>query len=172
MIPGESANLSASAQNGFQVEESQVRQRRDHPSSLDKSSTPSPLALRSSSFATDSSFDDTRLSMRSSTDDLLRPRATGKEGEFHQEPSLWHSLPLLFAVVPAIGGVAFKSGSIFITDLSLLVLAAIYLNWCLTSPWLMYFPIFPDRCSYNSQALVSYRADCQDHKVIHTRYDY
>lgn len=135
MVSGDSANLAA---NGSPAEEGFVRQRRD-PSNIDKSSSPSPLARRSSSFATDSSFDDARLLMRSSTEDLLRPRATGKEGEFHQEPSLWHSLPLLFAVVPAIGGVAFKSGSIFITDLSLLVLAAIYLNWCLTSPWSMSF---------------------------------
>ena len=49
--------------------------------------------------------------------------------------SFWYSLPLVFAIVPAIGGVAFKDGATVATDLALLCLAGVYLNWCLTSPW-------------------------------------
>ena len=95
------------------------------------------IPRRSSSFMTESSVDE-RSSMRSSTDDLLLPRATGEEEEIHQEPSLWYSFPLLFAIVPAVGGVVFKKGSVLVTDLALLVLAAIYLNWCLVTPWIWY----------------------------------
>lgn len=76
-------------------------------------------ARRSSSFMTDSSFEDARNSMRASTEDLFMPRSTGRDHEHQQEPSLWFSLPLLFAIVPAVVGVAFKKGSIFITDLAL-----------------------------------------------------
>lgn len=91
---------------------------------------------RKTSFMTESSMED----VRSSTDDLLSPRPAtdGDDDEFHQEPSIWYSLPLLFAIVPAIGGVVFKSGSVFITDLALLTIAAIYLNWCLVTPWVWY----------------------------------
>lgn len=56
----------------------------------------------------------------------------------YHEPDLWSSAPLLFAVLPAVGGIAFKNGSILLTDLSLLVLAAIYLNWCIVTPWKWY----------------------------------
>ena len=83
---------------------------------------------------TDSSVE-TGVSVRSSTDDLFVPRASGKAEELHQDPSLWHSLPLVFAILPAIGGVAFKKGNVWITDLALLIVAAIYLNWCLVTPW-------------------------------------
>lgn len=81
---------------------------------------------------------DERSSMLSSTDDLLSPKATGEEDEIHQEPSLWYSAPLLCAIVPAIGGIVFKKGSVLVTDLALLVLAAVYLNWCLVTPWVWY----------------------------------
>lgn len=73
-----------------------------------------------------------------STDSLLLPRATNRDRE-HDDPTLWHSAPLLFAIVPAIGGVVFKSGSIILTDLALLILAALYLNWCLVTPWYAHF---------------------------------
>lgn len=93
-------------------------------------------ARRASSAARTDSSSRHSFNPQASTDSLLLPRATGKEHEKeHDEPTLWYSAPLLFAVVPALGGVIFKSGSVFITDLALLVLAALYLNWCLVSPW-------------------------------------
>jgi len=51
------------------------------------------------------------------------------------EASLWYSVPLLLAIVPALAGLVFNKGSIIITDLALLALAAVYLHWCLLTPW-------------------------------------
>ncbi|KAL9093178.1 MAG: hypothetical protein Q9159_000355 [Coniocarpon cinnabarinum] len=96
---------------------------------------------RASSVMTDgsSSTDGRRASFRASTESLLLPpRAMSDDEPLHEEPSLWYSAPLLFAIVPAVGGVAFKSGSTLLTDVALLALAAIYLNWCLITPWIWY----------------------------------
>ena len=69
----------------------------------------------------------------------MPPRANeATRHELHEEPSLWYSAPLLFAIVPAVGGVAFKKGSVLLTDVALLALAAVYLNWCLITPWFWY----------------------------------
>ena len=85
------------------------------------------------------SLGERRTSFRSSTESLLLPpRATSHDDHLHEEPSLWHSAPLLFAIAPAVGGVAFKSGSVLLTDIALLALAAVYLNWCLVTPWIWY----------------------------------
>lgn len=87
------------------------------------------------SYETDSSFEPRPFSVRSSTQDLFSPRASLHKHEIDHETSIWHSLPLLFAIFPAIGGLLFNKGSVLITDLALLVFAAIYLNWCLVTPW-------------------------------------
>lgn len=81
-------------------------------------------------------FSDARKSLRSSTDDLLLPRVS-HPGSHHdvEESSHWHSLPLGLALLPAIGGMIFKEGSAFITDVTLLALAAIFMNWGLRMPW-------------------------------------
>lgn len=79
---------------------------------------------------------DARKSLRSSTDDLLLPRVTSSQD--HQdgdESSPWHSLPLGLALLPAVGGMIFKDGNAFITDVTLLALAAIFMNWALRMPW-------------------------------------
>jgi len=100
-----------------------------------------PPNRRSSTFSsrssrTDSTSDRRPFSPRSSTEDLLSPRATGEEEEQHHETTtFWHSLPILFAIVPALGGIYSKDGSVFVTDLALLLLAGLYLNWCLVTPW-------------------------------------
>ncbi|KAI9713396.1 MAG: hypothetical protein M1828_001430 [Chrysothrix sp. TS-e1954] len=94
---------------------------------------------RTNSILTDSSFDSRRQSIRSPTEDFLLPRASGPQEQLHQEPTLWHSLPVLaLAIIPSIGGVFFKKGSIIITDIALLVMAAVYLNWVLMTPWALY----------------------------------
>ncbi|KAL9601701.1 MAG: hypothetical protein Q9219_002312 [cf. Caloplaca sp. 3 TL-2023] len=95
-------------------------------STLAESST--PLRYRRSSTLSDS-LDDAKLSIKSSTDDLLLPRVgnlslSGKDG-----PSHWHSAPLALALLPAFGGVFFHNGSAVVTDVTLLGLAAIFLNW-------------------------------------------
>ena len=90
---------------------------------------------RRSSFLSET-LSETRKSFRSSTDDILLPRARG-ENDLHDDDdtSHWHSLPLALALFPAIGGIFFKNGSAFITDVTLLALAAIFMNWALRSPW-------------------------------------
>ena len=94
----------------------------------------SPSRQRRSSTFSDS-LDSTRQSLKSSTDDLLLPKP--KHSDFHSnhEPSHWHSLPLALALFPALGGLFFKNGSAIVTDLTLLALAAIFLNWSVRLPW-------------------------------------
>jgi len=84
-----------------------------------------PKSRRSSSLVTDSSYNE----------GSTHGSAVGDTIENEVEVSLWYSVPLLLAIVPAIAGLAFQRGSIIITDLALLILAAIYLHWCLLTPW-------------------------------------
>jgi len=85
---------------------------------------------RSSNFS-DYSLREARRSFQSSTDDLLLPKAKGGE----EGGSAWHSAPLAFALLPAVGGMLFTNGSSIITDVMLLGLAAIFLNWSVRIPW-------------------------------------
>ena len=55
------------------------------------------------------------------------------------EVSTWHSTPLAFAILPAIGGIFFKNGTAFVTDILLLALAAIFMNWSVRLPWDWYY---------------------------------
>ena len=87
---------------------------------------------RSSNFS--DSIDSTRQSLKSSTDDLLLPRARGPDLITHEQ-SHWHSVPLALALLPAIGGLLFKNGSVVVTDVTLLILAAVFLNWAVRLPW-------------------------------------
>lgn len=81
------------------------------------------------------SFDDAQQSIRSSTDDLLLPKADGRRLETQEAPSHWHSAPLALALFPAVGGLLFKDGSAVVTDVTLLGLAAVFLNWSVRIPW-------------------------------------
>ncbi|KAL6250194.1 hypothetical protein RBB50_002495 [Rhinocladiella similis] len=95
----------------------------------------SRLGRRSSSFISET-LSETRRSLRSSTDDILLPRLKdGDDVVDHDENSHWQSLPLGLALLPAVGGLVFKNGSAVITDVTLLGLAAIFMNWALRSPW-------------------------------------
>jgi hypothetical protein len=51
------------------------------------------------------------------------------------EPSVWLSAPLAFAILPALGGLLFQNGGAYVTDALLLVLGATFLNWCVRAPW-------------------------------------
>lgn len=55
------------------------------------------------------------------------------------EPSLWHSAPLAFAILPAVGGLLFNNGSAVVTDILLLALGSMFLNWCVRAPWYVWF---------------------------------
>lgn len=93
------------------------------------------LSRRRSSIFSES-LSETHRSFRTSTDDLLLPRARSPDAtEDHLETSHWHSLPLGLALLPAVGGLFFKDGSAVVTDITLLGLAAIFLNWALRLPW-------------------------------------
>ncbi|CAI7666848.1 unnamed protein product [Penicillium pancosmium] len=81
------------------------------------------------------SISEARNSIRSSTDDLFLPRVAKGNDPVATEESHWHSTPLGLALLPAIAGVFFQDGSAFVTDVTLLVLAAIFLNWSVRLPW-------------------------------------
>jgi hypothetical protein len=95
---------------------------------------------RGSNFS-DYSLREARRSFQSSTDDLLLPKAKRERGEGgmgaggEEGGSAWHSAPLAFALLPAVGGMLFTNGSSIITDVMLLGLAAIFLNWSVRIPW-------------------------------------
>lgn len=93
-----------------------------------------PSGRRRSSLLSDS-IDETQQSFRSSTDDLLLPKARGSRYDAGEEPSHWHSAPLALALLPAVGGLFFKDGSAVVTDVTLLGLAAVFLNWSVRIPW-------------------------------------
>ena len=93
-----------------------------------------PLRHRRSSNFSDS-VESTRQSIKSSTDNLLLPRATNSDLVTSHEPSHWHSTPLALALLPAVGGLFFHNGSAVVTDLTLLGLAAVFLNWSVRLPW-------------------------------------
>ncbi|KAF1808443.1 hypothetical protein P152DRAFT_462589 [Eremomyces bilateralis CBS 781.70] len=102
-----------------------------------------PMLRRRSSLLSDFSLDEATTSLRSSTDNLLLPRANKTRSRIehttHEEPSHWHSAPLAFGLLPAVGGLLFKNGSAFVTDILLLGLAAIFLNWFVRLPWHWYY---------------------------------
>ncbi|KAF2452297.1 hypothetical protein BDY21DRAFT_367887 [Lineolata rhizophorae] len=98
-----------------------------------------PPMRRRSSILSDFSLDDTRHSVFSSTDNLLLPRVTSNEAGADDEPSHWQSLPLAFAILPPLAGLLFHNGSAFVTDVLLLGLAAIFLNWSVRLPWNWYY---------------------------------
>ncbi|PMD36776.1 hypothetical protein L207DRAFT_433170 [Hyaloscypha variabilis F] len=99
-------------------------------------SMPGPGVRRRSSNFSDYSLREARRSFQSSTDDLLLPKAQREgEREAGEGGSAWHSAPLAFALLPALGGMLFTNGSSVITDVMLLGLAAIFLNWSVRIPW-------------------------------------
>jgi hypothetical protein len=77
---------------------------------------------------------------RSFTHDYLDPRTRNRRGsEQDTEITHWHSSPLAFAILPAVGGLLFQNGSAFVTDILLLGLAAIFMNWSIRLPWDWYY---------------------------------
>ncbi|KAE8381374.1 hypothetical protein BDV26DRAFT_255440 [Aspergillus bertholletiae] len=91
---------------------------------------------RNSTFS--DSVSEARNSIRSSTDDLFFPRADKgayDAADAPNEESHWHSAPLGLALLPAVAGIFFQNGSAVVTDVTLLVLAAIFLNWSVRLPW-------------------------------------
>jgi hypothetical protein len=98
---------------------------------------PTPGIRRRSSNFSDYSLKEARKSFQSSTDDLLLPKPREAGQEPSHDSSAWDSAPLAFALLPALGGMLFTNGSSIITDIMLLGLAAIFLNWSVRIPWLV-----------------------------------
>src|SRR5215471_4183342 len=96
----------------------------------------SPARVRRGSTLSDT-VSEARQSIKSSTNDLFLPRVSGRTTtELHyDESSHWQSVPLALALLPAVGGVFFKNGSSVLTDITLLMLAAVFLNWSVRLPW-------------------------------------
>ncbi|KZF19156.1 hypothetical protein L228DRAFT_251251 [Xylona heveae TC161] len=103
--------------------------------SYNLSDAPNGNLSRRSSVISNLSFEDGRQSVRSPTEDFFMPKSFGSRPEANTEPSHWDSAPLAFALFPAIGGLLFKNGSAVVTDVTLLGLAAIFLNWSVRLPW-------------------------------------
>ncbi|OAF62866.1 hypothetical protein VC83_00608 [Pseudogymnoascus destructans] len=78
-----------------------------------------------------SSLSSARRTLHSDSASLLHPPPV----DAHDGLSAWHSLPLAFALLPALGGLMFKDGSRFVSDVLLLGLAAVFLNWSVRLPW-------------------------------------
>ncbi|KAL8700688.1 MAG: hypothetical protein Q9201_005317 [Fulgogasparrea decipioides] len=125
-----------------------------------------PLRHRRSSTFSDS-IDDAKNSIKSSTDDLLLPRAKGSSLATQVEASHWHSIPLALALLPAVGGVLFQNGSAVVTDITLLGLAAIFLNWSVRLPWEWYH----SAQATHPQDSVSERHECSEDTIIEEEED-
>ncbi|KAL5047572.1 hypothetical protein BDW71DRAFT_38765 [Aspergillus fruticulosus] len=96
-----------------------------------------PPQRRNSTFS--DSVSEARNTIRSSTDELLFPRAARDyDADMRDEESHWQSAPLGLALLPAVAGIFFQNGSAFVTDVTLLALAAVFLNWSVRLPWEWY----------------------------------
>ncbi|PGH30419.1 hypothetical protein GX50_06824 [[Emmonsia] crescens] len=94
-----------------------------------------PGRLRRSSTFSDT-VSEARNSIKSSTDDLFLPRVNPSIRSLDNDnESHWQSVPLALALLPAVGGLLFQNGSAVATDVTLLVLAAVFLNWSIRLPW-------------------------------------
>lgn len=111
------------------VDESAQTRRRplSGQSQLDGSSFESPR--RRSSIYSDCSLNEARRNLE---EDILNPSVMHDE---RHGGSSWASLPLAFALLPAVGGLFFKNGGALVTDIMLLGLAAVFLHWSVTQPW-------------------------------------
>ncbi|KAG4440710.1 hypothetical protein IFR05_003804 [Cadophora sp. M221] len=118
------------------------------------------IRRRSSNFS-DYSLREARKSFQSSTDDLLLPKPSATGHAASHDSSAWDSAPLAFALLPALGGMLFTNGSSVITDVMLLGLAAIFLNWSVRLPWDWYHSAQSMRKTeeYNGDTIISEESD-------------
>lgn len=96
-----------------------------------------PLRRRSTTLS-DFSLSEARRSFSHGTQNILNPSAAKHADETREASSVMSSLPLAFALLPALVGVFFEGGSAFITDFMLLALVFIFLRYTITQPWQWY----------------------------------
>ncbi|KAK8113653.1 hypothetical protein PG999_005722 [Apiospora kogelbergensis] len=89
------------------------------------------IRRRSSNFS-DFSLNDARHSFGHNMEGIWTP---DKEKKQSDERTRYALIPLVLALLPAVGGILFQNGSAFLTDIILLGLAAIFLHWSVTQPW-------------------------------------
>ncbi|KAI0577609.1 hypothetical protein Ptr902_01513 [Pyrenophora tritici-repentis] len=121
------------------------------------STSPTAMPRRRSSVV--SNLSDTRYSLGSSTDNLLR--AGKNDMDRHallDEPSRWIALPVFAAVVPAIIGLTVENGAAIATDIFILVLAGWFLHWSVRVPWDWYHDA-QQRLYVNDQMEDTYEED-------------
>jgi hypothetical protein len=110
------------------MDETAQLRRRPLPNQSTTDKSFEPLRRRSSTFS-DYGLNETTKNLR---DEILNPGGPGMQGH---TSSNWASIPLVFALLPAVGGILFKNGSAVVTDVMLLGLAAVFLHWSVTQPW-------------------------------------
>lgn len=93
---------------------------------------------RRSSTLSDFSLVEAQKTIRHGTQDILNPSPTKHVKPTHEPSSYLSSLPLAFALLPALFGVLFEGGTAFITDVMLLALVFIFLRYTITQPWQWY----------------------------------
>ncbi|OAL64046.1 hypothetical protein A7C99_4700 [Trichophyton rubrum] len=127
-----STSLATSGVKTRATEQLRHRQNASARSNLDVSapSNSPPGKLRRNSTFSDT-VTETRRSIKSSTDDLFFPRASNSMGHASSgnTDSHWHSSPLVLALLPGLGGLLFHNGAAVFTDVALLSISAVFLNW-------------------------------------------
>lgn len=107
-----------------------------HPIHAQSSSTAfGGMKRRGSGFS--DGFGDARRDIETSADELFNPTRT-RRLESPDRTALSYT-PLALALLPALAGMFFQNGAAFFTDLILLAIAAVVLNWSVTQPWDWYF---------------------------------
>lgn len=105
--------------------------------SSDVADSPAYGLRRRSSTLSDFSITEARKSFRNGTQDILNPSAA-KDTPPQDASTIMSSLPLAFALLPALFGVLFEGGGAIITDVMLLGLVFIFLRYTITQPWQWY----------------------------------
>ncbi|KAK3692604.1 hypothetical protein B0T22DRAFT_19581 [Podospora appendiculata] len=125
--PGTPGNHALRRSATVATDGAQIR-RRSMPG-FPSSELPSEEGRRRNSTFSETSFTGVKRNVQ---EDLFSPCGDGLERPW------WSSFSLVFALLPAIGGILHKNGSAVLTDIALLGLAAIFLNWSVTQPWAWY----------------------------------
>lgn len=105
--------------------------------SSDNGDSPGPGLRRRSSTMSEFNLHDAGKFFRDGTRNLLDPGAARSE-QANDASSLLSSLPLAFALFPAIAGVFFEGGRDLISDVMLLGLVFIFLRFTIIHPWQWY----------------------------------
>lgn len=132
MAEGARASASNGAATGSEINPLLRQRMLNRAATLSEGVRPSPSwdhLRRRSSLLSDASSVDSRPLSRTG-----RQGAETAGGEL-EETSLWYSAPLVFAILPAVGGLFFQGGNGFVTDVLLVLLGGIFLNWCVRAPW-------------------------------------